>query len=159
MNIAINIGFTETDRTSVAEGLSKVLADTYAVYLKTHGYHWNVTGPTFQALHTLFEGQYREQWEALDEIAERIRSLGELAPQSYSAFANLTAIKDGHASLDSEAMVAELMHDQETVLATIRGVFKVAESVGDQATMDMLNARAAAHEKHAWMLRATLDVK
>jgi starvation-inducible DNA-binding protein len=159
MNIAVNIGFSETDRANVAEGLSKVLADTYGVYLKTHGYHWNVTGPTFPALHTLFAGQYREQWEALDDIAERIRSLGELAPQSYSAFSNLSAIKDGYASLDSEAMVADLMHDHETVLTTIRGVFKIAEAVGDQATMDLLNARTAAHDKHAWMLRATLNVK
>jgi starvation-inducible DNA-binding protein len=143
MNIAVNIGFTDTDRASVAQGLSKVLADTYLLYLKTHGYPWNVAGPMFRALHLLFEEQYREQWEALDEIAERIRSLGELAPQSHSAFANLTAIKDGYASLDSEAMVAELMHDQETVLATIRGVFKTAEAVGDQATMDMLNVRTA----------------
>lgn len=159
MNIAVNIGFADADRAGVVQGLSKLLADTYLLYLKTHGYHWNVTGATFRALHLLFEEQYREQWEALDEIAERIRSLGELAPQSYSAFANLSAIKDGYASLDSEAMVAELMHDNETVLATIRGAFKTAEAVGDQATMDMLNARTAAHEKHAWMLRATLNIK
>jgi starvation-inducible DNA-binding protein len=159
MHTAVNIGFADTDRANVAEGLSKVLADTYALYLKTHGYHWNATGPTFPALHTLFEDQYTEQWKALDDIAERIRSLGELVPQTYSAFSNLTAIKDGYASLDSEAMVAELMHDHETVLATIRNVFKIAEAVGDQATMDMLNARTAAHDKHAWMLRATLNIK
>jgi starvation-inducible DNA-binding protein len=159
MNIAMNIGFAEADRTHVAEGLSKLLADAYALYLKTHGYHWNVTGPTFPALHAMFEGQYREQWEALDDIAERIRSLGALAPQGYSSFSNLTAIKDGHASLDSDAMVAELMRDHETVLATIRSVFAIAEVVGDEATMDLLNARTAAHDKHAWMLRATLDVK
>jgi starvation-inducible DNA-binding protein len=159
MTIAVNTGFADAERATIAQGLSKVLADTYAVYLKTHGYHWNVTGPTFQSLHTLFEGQYREQWEALDDVAERIRALGELAPQAYSAFANLTAIKDGHASLDSDAMVAELLHDHETVVKTIRGAFVVADSAGDEATMDLLNARTAAHEKHAWMLRATLDVK
>ncbi|WP_166296398.1 Dps family protein [Bradyrhizobium sp. 2S1] len=159
MSIAVNTGFAEAERTSIAEALSKVLADTYALYLKTHGYHWNVTGPTFQALHTLFEGQYSEQWQALDDIAERIRALGELVPQTYSAFANLTAIKDGHASLDSDAMVAELLLDNETVVKAIRGAFAVAESASDEATMDMLNARTAAHEKHAWMLRATLDVK
>ncbi len=138
---------------------SRVLADTYALYLKTHGYHWNVTGPTFQALHSMFEAQYQEQWAALDDIAERIRSLGELAPQSYSAFANLTAIKDGDPSQPSDAMVTELMHDHETVLSTIRGAFKIAEAGDDQATMDMFNARTAAHEKHAWMLQATLGIK
>lgn len=159
MTLAINTGFAETERTSITEALSKVLADSYALYLKTHGYHWNVTGPTFQALHTLFEGQYREEWQALDDIAERIRALGELVPQTYAAFANRSAIKDGYASLDSDAMVAELLHDNETVVKTIRGAFAVAESASDQATMDMLNARTAAHEKHAWMLRATLDVK
>jgi starvation-inducible DNA-binding protein len=159
MNIAVNIGFADTERASVADALSKVLADTYAVYLKTHGYHWNVAGPTFPALHQLFESQYREQWEALDDIAERIRSLGALAPQGYSAFANLSTIKDGYASLDSDTMLADLLRDNETVLATIRGAFKIADAVGDEATMDMLNARTAAHEKHAWMLRATLGVK
>ena len=159
MTIAVNTGFAEAERTNIAAALSTVLADTYALYLKTHGYHWHVTGPTFQALHTLFEGQYREEWQALDDIAERIRALGELVPQTYSAFAKLTAIKDGYASLDSEAMVAELLHDNETAVRTIRDAFTVAESAGDQATMDMLNVRTTAHEKHAWMLRATLDVK
>jgi starvation-inducible DNA-binding protein len=159
MTIAVNTGFADAERATVAQGLSKVFADTYAVYLKTHGYHWNVTGPTFQSFHTQFEGQYREQWEAPDDVAERIQALGELAPQAYSAFANLTAIKDGRASLDSDAMVAELLHDHETVVKTIRGAFAVADSAGDEATMDLLNARTATHEKHAWMLRATLDVK
>lgn len=158
MTIVVKSGFADTERPCV-EGLSKVLADTYALYLKTHGYHWNVTGATFHALHLLFEGQYHEQWEALDDIAERIRALGELVPQTYSALISLTAIKDGYASLDSDAMVAELLRDHEIVLKTIRRAFAIAESADDQATMDMLNARTAAHEKHAWMLRATLDVK
>src|ERR1700722_3933345 len=156
MNVKIDIGISSEDRHAVAVGLSKVLGDTYALYLKTHGYHWNVRGPTFQSLHLLFEGQYQEEWAALDVIAERIRSVGELVPQGYAAFGNLTTIRDGDSAKNSDAMVAELMDDNQTVLATIRDAFRVAESAGDEATMDLLNARTAAHAKHAWMLRATL---
>ncbi|HEY4031356.1 MAG TPA: DNA starvation/stationary phase protection protein [Caulobacteraceae bacterium] len=156
MTAKIDIGFSAADRAAVAGALSKVLADAYALYLKTHGYHWNVRGPTFPALHTLFEGQYQEEWAALDDIAERIRALGELAPHGYGAFGNLSSIRDGDSTKNADGMVGELMADNETILATISGAFKIAENAGDQATMDLLNARTAAHGKHAWMLRATL---
>ena len=156
MAVKIDTGFSAKDRAAIAAGLSKLLADTYALYLKTHGYHWNVRGPNFQSLHVLFEGQYQEQWAALDELAERIRALGELAPQSYSAFANLTGIKDGDPEKGWEDMVSELMRDHEAVCATARAAFPAAEAAGDQATMDLLTERFTAHEKHAWMLRATL---
>jgi starvation-inducible DNA-binding protein len=156
MTVKIDVGLSIEERRAVAGALSQVLGDSYALYLKTHGYHWNVRGPTFQSLHILFEGQYQEEWAALDVLAERIRSVGELVPQGYAAFGNLTTIKDGDSAKDADAMVAELMDDNQTVLATIRDAFRVAESVGDEATMDLLNARTAAHAKHAWMLRATL---
>ncbi len=149
-------GFRTESRSNVAGALSKVMADAYAHYLMTHGYHWNVRGPTFQSLHSLFEKQYQEQWAALDEIAERIRALGELAPQGYSTFANLTAIKDGDPSQNSNAMISDLIRDNDTILATIRDAFSVAENAADEATLDLLNARTAAHEKNTWMLRATL---
>lgn len=159
MAVKIDTGYTAEDRGEISAGLAKVLADTYAVYLKTHGYHWNVRGPNFAALHQLFSDQYNESWAALDELAERIRALGELAPQGYNALANLTGIKDGDAESGWEQMVQELMQDNETVIATIRAAFPAAESAGDQATMDLLTARLTAHEKNAWMLRSTLGVK
>jgi starvation-inducible DNA-binding protein len=159
MPIKIDTGYSAADRGEIAAGLVKLLADTYAVYLKTHGYHWNVRGPTFASLHTQFQQQYTEAWEALDEIAERIRALGELAPQGYAALANLTGIKDGDPENGWEQMVTELMKDNETVIATARQAFPAAESAGDQATMDLLTVRLAAHEKNAWMLRSTLGAK
>lgn len=155
----INTGYSAEDRGAIAAGLVKVLADSYSLYLKTHGYHWNVRGPNFQSLHLLFEGQYQEEWAALDQLAERIRALGELAPQGYSAIANLTGIKDGNPENGWETMVGELMQDNETVIATARGAFTAAEDASDQATMDLLTERLTAHEKHAWMLRATLGEK
>lgn len=156
MTVTIKTGLSKAERTGVAAELSKVLADSYAVYQKTHGYHWNVRGPEFFALHNLLEQQYREQWEALDEIAERIRGLGELAPQGYAAFANLTSIKDGDPEKDAKAMLEELMRDHETVVATARQALKVADEDGDDVTADLMTQRLAAHEKAAWMLRATL---
>lgn len=156
MDATIKTGISKGNRKEVAEQLTKVLADSFAVYLKTHGYHWNVRGPEFFALHNLLEQQYREQWEALDEIAERIRGLGELAPQGYGAFANLTSIKDGDPEKDAKAMLEELMRDHETVVATARQALKVADDDGDDVTADLMTQRLAAHEKAAWMLRATL---
>jgi starvation-inducible DNA-binding protein len=156
MAAAIDTGFSPEDRAEVAAGLSRLLADTYAVYLKTHGYHWNVRGPNFASLHGLFMDQYTEEWAALDEIAERIRALGEFAPQS---FGNLTAIRDGDPESDWEAMVGELQRDNETVCRTAREIFPAAEKAGDQATMDLITQRFQAHEKHAWMLRSTLGGK
>lgn len=159
MTATINTGLTKAERTTVAAELGKVLADTYAVYLKTHGYHWNVRGPEFFSLHSLLEEQYREIWAAVDEIAERIRALGELAPQGYATFANLTSIKDGDPEKDAPAMLTELMKDHETLIATARDALKAADDEGDDVTVDLLTARLAAHEKSTWMLRSTLGVK
>lgn len=156
MTATINTGLTKAERTTVAAELGKVLADTYAVYLKTHGYHWNVRGPEFFSLHSLLEEQYREIWAAVDEIAERIRALGELAPQGYATFANLTSIKDGDPEKDAPAMLTELMKDHETLIATARDALKAADEEGDDVTVDLLTARLAAHEKSTWMLRSTL---
>lgn len=159
MTATINTGLNKAERTTVAAELGKVLADTYAVYLKTHGYHWNVRGPEFFSLHSLLEEQYREIWAAVDEIAERIRALGELAPQGYATFANLTSIKDGDPEKDAPAMLTELMRDHETLIATARDALKAADDEGDDVTVDLLTARLAAHEKSTWMLRSTLGVK
>src|SRR5690606_28237127 len=148
---AIDTGLKPKERADVARELSKVLADSYALYLKTHGYHWNVRGPEFYSLHNLLEEQYREIWEALDVIAERIRALGKFAPQGYATFANLTSIKDGDAEQDAPAMLKELMKDHETLIAT--------EGEGDDVSVDLLTARLAEHEKAAWMLRATLGAR
>lgn len=159
MPTRMNTGLDAKARDSVAAGLSKLLADTYAVYLKTHGYHWNVRGPNFASLHTLFMDQYTEMWTAIDSVAERIRALGQLAPQGYAAFGNLTAVKDGDPEQSAEAMVEELMKDQETIVATARALLPVAQDAGDEVTASLLSDRLTAHEKHAWMLRATLGAK
>jgi starvation-inducible DNA-binding protein len=159
MAAAPNTGLSAKQRSDIASALNKVLADSYALYLKTHGYHWNVRGPNFQSLHVLLEGQYQDEWAALDDIAERIRALGELAPQGYAAFGNLSSIKDGDPEQDWEGMFKELKTDNETVIATLRAAFPVADEAGDEATADLLTQRLTAHEKHAWMIRSTLGVK
>ena len=151
-----NAGPSAKDRKAVAEGLSKLLADTYAVYLKTHGYHWNVTGPNFSQLHSLFMGQYTEMWAAIDEVAERIRALGELAPQGYGAFGNLSSIKDGDPSKNAEAMIKDLVAAQETVIGTLYSVLPTAQEAGDEVTASLISDRLTAHEKHLWMLRSSL---
>ncbi len=156
---ALNTGLSAKQRSEIAASLNKVLADSYALYLKTHGYHWNVRGPNFQSLHVLLEGQYQEEWAALDTIAERIRALGELAPQGYAAFGNLSSIKDGNPENEWEAMLSELKADNETVIRTLRDAFPTADDAGDEATADLLTQRLQAHEKHAWMLRSTLGGK
>jgi starvation-inducible DNA-binding protein len=156
MPATIDTGLSQTDRGLVAEELTKVLADSFAVYLKTHGYHWNVRGPEFFSFHNLLEQQYRDIWTALDEIAERIRALGVLAPQSFSGFGNLTSIKDGDPEKDAIPMLKELMQDHETLIATARQAFEAAEAAGDEASADLMTQRLAAHEKFAWMLRSTL---
>jgi starvation-inducible DNA-binding protein len=137
---------------TVAAGLSRLLADTYAVYLKTHGYHWNVRGPNFSSLHTLFMTQYTEMWTAIDLIAERIRALGETAPQGYGAFAELSTIQDGDPARNAEAMLQELLADHATLIATA----KAARDGADDVTAAVIDARVDAHQKHAWMIRATL---
>jgi len=156
MTTTIDTGLSKGERNGVAQELTKVLADSYAVYLKTHGYHWNVRGPEFFSYHNLLEQQYREVWAALDDIAERIRALGELAPQGYATFANLTSIKDGDPEKDAAEMLKELMRDHETVIGTARAALDVADEAGDEASVDLMTQRLAAHEKAAWMLRSSL---
>lgn len=141
---------------TVAEALSKVLADSYAVYLKTHGYHWNVRGPQFASLHQMFMTQYTEIWTSIDLVAERIRALGELAPQGYGAFGKLSAIKDGDPAKDAEAMLRELAADNQTVAATAAAALKAAQEAGDEVSASLASDRIEAHEKNAWMLRASL---
>lgn len=153
----IDIGIPEAERAKIAEGLTRVLADTYTLYLKTHNYHWNVTGPMFNTLHTMFEVQYNELWMAVDEIAERIRSLGEYAPGSYGAYADLTSIEDDSGVPKAEAMLANLVKGHEAVARTARAVFPLAEDASDEPTADLLTQRMQASEKTAWMLRSMLE--
>lgn len=151
----IDIGIPEAQRVEIAKGLSRVLADSYTLYLKTHNFHWNVTGPMFNTLHLMFETQYTELQTAVDLIAERIRSLGERAPGSYVEFKELTSINEAKKSHTSaEDMVKELLKDHEAVAKTAREVFPAAEKGNDEATADLLTQRIQLHEKTAWMLRA-----
>jgi starvation-inducible DNA-binding protein len=154
--MSINIGITEKDRKAIAKGLSRLLADSYTLYLKTHNYHWNVTGPMFSTLHLMFEQQYTELALAVDAIAERIRALGMPAPGSYQAFAALTEIKEETSVPDASEMIRQLVSGQETVVRTARDVFRVAEKANDEPTADLLTQRMQIHEKNAWMLRSML---
>lgn len=151
------IGIPESDRKEIAEGLSKLLADTYTLLLKTHNYHWNVQGPMFQTLHLLFEAQYNELFTAVDSIAERIRSLGYHAPGSYAQFASLTSIKEATSVPRATEMIRQLAEDNEAVARTARTVFPTAERGSDEATLDLLTGRLDVHEKAAWMLRAHFE--
>lgn len=153
----INIGISEEQRLEISKGLSKLLADSYTLYLKTHNYHWNVTGPMFQTLHTMFETQYTELALAVDLIAERIRSLGERAPGSYAEFSKLSSIKEETGTPSAREMIANLMQAQEAVIRTARSVFPAAEKANDEATADLLTQRIQLHEKTAWMLRSLLE--
>ncbi len=153
----IDIGIPETERKEIAEGLSRLLADTYTLYLKTHNFHWNVTGPMFQTLHLMFETQYNELALAVDGIAERIRSLGFPAPGSYAAFAKLGSIKESTGVPKARDMIRELVEGQEAVARTARAVFPAAEKGSDEATADLLTQRIQIHEKTAWMLRSLLE--
>lgn len=153
----IDIGIPEAERLAVAEGLKKLLADTYTLYLKTHGYHWNVTGPMFQTLHAMFMIQYTELWNAVDLIAERIRSIGVMAPVGYSAFAGLTEVKEDAEVPAATDMVRNLVTAHETVIKTSRSLLPIAEKAGDEVTMDLVTQRLQIHEKTAWMLRSLLD--
>ena len=155
--MSINIGIPEAKRVEIAKGLSKLLADSYTLYLKTHNYHWNVTGPMFQALHTMFETQYNELAIAVDDIAERIRALGEKAPGSYAEFSKLTTIKEETGTPSARDMIANLVTAQESVIRTARSVFPMAEEGNDEATADLLTQRIQLHEKTAWMLRSLLE--
>ena len=152
----INIGIDEKDRHEIAEGLSKLLADTYTLYLKTHNFHWNVTGPMFQTLHLMFEQQYNELALAVDMIAERIRALGLPAPGTYKAFAKLSSIEEEDGVPSAEDMIKKLVEGQEAVARTARSIFPVVDKANDEPTADLLTQRLQVHEKTAWMLRSLL---
>ncbi|KRG71475.1 Dps family protein [Pseudoxanthomonas dokdonensis] len=156
----IDIGISTGDRKKIAEGLSQFLADSYTLYLKTHNFHWNITGPMFNSLHVMFEGQYTEEWTALDEIAERIRALGFNAPGSYAEFVKLTSIKEetGLSGVPGwQDMVRQLVDGNEAVCRTARRVLRTADDGGDDPSVDLLTQRLQVHEKNAWMLRSLLE--
>lgn len=154
--MTIDIGIEEKDRIEIAAGLSRLLADSYTLYLKTHNYHWNVTGPMFNTLHQMFEVQYTELATAVDEIAERIRALGVLSPGSYREFSELTEIQEDTEVPTAEQMIANLVTGQETVARTARSLFPLVEKASDEPTADLLTQRLQVHEKTAWMLRSML---
>ncbi|MFN4004719.1 MAG: Dps family protein [Hylemonella sp.] len=154
----INIGIGEKDRAEIAKGLSKLLADTYTLYLTTHNFHWNVTGPMFNTLHAMFMQQYTELWNAVDPIAERIRSLGHAAPGSYAQFGKLASVPDAPAKPPKALeMVRILVQGHEAVARTARSVFPLADKAGDEPTADLLTQRLTVHEQTAWMLRSLLE--
>ncbi|WP_424095247.1 Dps family protein [Moorena producens] len=154
--VPVNIGIDEQDRKEIAEGLSRLLADTYSLYLKTHYFHWNVTGPMFNSLHLMFEQQYNELALAVDAVAERIRTLGYPAPGSYSQYAQLSSIEETSDVPEAEEMVRLLVEANEAVVRTARSVFPAAERANDESTADLLTERMSIHEKTAWMLRSIL---
>jgi len=153
----IDIGIKEEDRKKIAEGLSKLLADSYTLYLATHNFHWNVTGPMFNTLHLMFEQQYTELATAVDGIAERIRALGYPAPGTYAEFVKLTRLEEPKPGLKAEDMIRYLIKGQEAVVRTARETLPVAEKADDQPTIDLLTQRMQIHEKNAWMLRSLLE--
>lgn len=152
----VNIGIDEKDRQEIAQGLSRLLADTYTLYLKTHNFHWNVTGPMFNTLHLMFEEEYTELAIAVDSIAERIRTLGYPAPGSYSEYAELSSIKETAGVPTAEEMIKLLVEGNEAVVRTARSIFSLAEKANDESTADLLTQRMSLHEKNAWMLRSLL---
>lgn len=154
--MGIDIGIAKKDREAIAKGLSRLLADSYTLYLKTHGFHWNITGTMFNTLHLMFETQYNELWLALDQVAERIRSLDVMAPGSGAQFAKLSSIKEETGVPEWREMVAQLVDGHETVARTAREVFQLADKASDQPTADLATQRMQAHEKTAWMLRSLL---
>ena len=153
---SIDIGISEKDRRKIAEGLSHLLADTYTLYLKTHNFHWNVTGPMFNTLHLMFEQQYTELAAAVDLVAERIRALGFPAPGTYKEFALLSSIKEEEGTPGAQRMIRSLVEGQEAVVRTARSVFPVVDEAHDEPTADLLTQRMQVHEKTAWMLRSLL---
>src|SRR5690606_26595375 len=156
----IDIGISASDRRKIADGLAHVLADAFTLYLKTHNFHWNITGSMFNSLHLMFEGQYTEQWNALDEIAERTRALGFNAPASYGEYTRLTSIKEEAGLTDTadwREMVRQLVAGNEAFCRTARKALKIANDAGDDPTADLLTQRLNIHEKNAWMLRSLLQ--
>lgn len=154
---SINIGISDVDRKKITDGLSTLLADSYTLYLMTHNFHWNVSGPQFNSLHLMFMGQYTEQWNALDMIAERIRALGYPAPGTYKEFVKLATIKEVEGVPKANEMIRHLVTAQEAVARTARSIFPAADKANDQPTMDLLTQRLDVHEKTAWMLRSLLE--
>ena len=153
----IDIGISGEDRGAIAEGLSRLLADSYTLYLKTHNYHWNVTGPQFNTLHALFEQQYSELAVAVDDIAERIRALGYPAPGSYAAFSKLSSVEEETGEPNATEMIRRLLLGQEAVVRTARTVFPRVDRAHDEPSADLLTQRMQVHEKNAWMLRSLLE--
>ena len=153
----IDIGIPEKDRKAIAAGLSNLAADNFTLYLKTHHFHWNVTGPMFQTLHLMFETQYNELWLASDAIAERIRALGFPAPGTYADFSKLTVIKDAKGVPKAVDMIKQLVAGHEATVRTARALFPIVDAAGDEATADLLTQRIQIHEKTAWMLRSLLE--
>jgi starvation-inducible DNA-binding protein len=154
---SINIGISADERETIAKGLSALLADSYTLYLMTHNFHWNVTGPMFNTLHLMFMGQYTEQWNALDIIAERIRALGHPAPGTYKEFVKIASIKEVEGVPRATDMIRHLVAAQEATARTARGLFPVVNAANDQPTADLLTQRLEVHEKTAWMLRSLLE--
>jgi starvation-inducible DNA-binding protein len=155
--MVIDIGISEKDRAEIAQGLSRLLADTYTLYLKTHNFHWNVKGPMFQTLHLMFEAQYTELAMAVDLVAERIRALDFPAPGTYREFGKLTSIAESEGVPPARDMIRQLVDGQEAVARTARSLFPVVERANDQPTADLLTQRLQVHEKAAWMLRSLLE--
>ncbi len=153
----IDIGISATERAKIAEGLSGLLADSYTLYLMTHNFHWNVTGPMFNTLHLMFMQQYTEQWTALDMIAERIRALGHPAPGTYKKFVKLASIQEVEGVPKATDMIRQLVAAQEATARTARGLFPLVDKANDQPTADLLTQRLEVHEKTAWMLRSLLE--
>ncbi|MCB1746203.1 MAG: DNA starvation/stationary phase protection protein [Gammaproteobacteria bacterium] len=153
----INIGISDSDRADIASGLARMLADSYTLYLKTHNYHWNVTGAQFQTLHTLFETHYTELALAVDLIAERIRALGHRAPGSYREYAALSSIAEEQDEPGADEMIRRLVAGQEAVVRTARSIFPIVDAAHDEPTADLLTQRMQVHEKNAWMLRSLLE--
>ena len=153
----MDIGISDKDRKEIVDGLSHLLADTYTLYLKTHNFHWNVTGPMFNTLHLMFMTQYTELSLAVDLIAERIRALGEFAPGSYAAYSKLSVIKEATGVPSATQMIKDLVDGQEAVVRTARALFPLIERTSDQPTADLLTQRMQIHEKNAWMLRSMLE--
>jgi len=154
---SINIGIAEKDRKKIAQGLSALLADSYTLYLMTHNFHWNVTGPQFNSLHLMFMAQYTEQWNALDIIAERIRALGHPAPGTYKEFVKLASVKEVEGVPKATDMIRHLVAAQEATARTARKLFPLVDAANDQPTADVLTQRLDVHEKTAWMLRSLLE--
>jgi starvation-inducible DNA-binding protein len=157
IDLTLDNGIDPETRTLICEGLAHLLADTYTLYLKTHNYHWNVTGPMFQTLHLMFETQYNELALAVDLIAERIRALGAKAPGSYAEFSRLTSISEDQGERSATDMISELLAGQEAVVRTARRLFPIVDGANDEPTADLLTQRMQVHEKTAWMLRSLLD--